>query len=126
MPTFIHTRCSNCGTSFDIDSTREFFFCEFCGTKNKVSPSNVSSSDEFQTEIMQLREENNRLQSEVIKLRDNKLQQEARIKDIEALLATEREKRRVPETPAKPPFGIWHMIIFFAGSILLMYIMKQH
>lgn len=110
----IHLRCPDCGADLEVDNSREFCFCQYCGTKIiledqsasvRRTKSRLKTIDKFldQREAQQIR-----------KMEDRRLREEA----------AREERRRKDEQDRKDfnRFIIGFIIFFFLciGLILLL------
>lgn len=110
----VHLRCPDCGAELEVDSNREFCFCQYCGAKIILEESDASvrrtkarlkTIDKFldQREAQQIR-----------KMEDRRLREEA--------AREERRQREEKERKDFKQFMIGFVIFFFVciGLIMLM------
>lgn len=110
----VHLRCPDCGADLEVDNSREFCFCQYCGTKIILEDQSASirrtkarlkTIDKFldQREAQQIR-----------KMEDRRLREEAK--------REERRQREEKERKDFKQFVIGFVIFFFVciGLIMLM------
>lgn len=83
----VHLRCPDCGAELEVDNSREFCFCQYCGTKIILEESDASvrrtkarlkTIDKFldQREAQQIRKMENRRIREETKAEERRLKAE--------------------------------------------------
>ena len=111
MKTLIEMKCPSCGAALEVDKDREFFFCQFCGTK-------LMSNDENQFTIRHIDEaEIKRAETErIIKLREIEISEKKKADQLADIELAEKKKKK-----QKLSVIIWTVtaiVLFLIGLIV--------